>query len=616
MADDQHIQHFREELTAAFRALSGNAEANVIFPLVSLDSLSSARFNPSTQELKLPLPAQPTLEQLYWARGEADAVALKQRYHDKAKHQLLQANTKDVALLERLEEVRVEALGTLGYQGVAHNIQTRWQKRLTEKEWDQKQKLSEVPASEVLALLAYQSMTGKELPEASKMITSTLGKILGRKVTKELKALKQVMADQEAYGELVQEIGKKIQVESSDEDQIERESEGQGEEVKENANEDSDKATKSKVTKVEEQKKSDSQQTLEIKAPQLPGEDEDEEGEVQESDTPYILPPLPAGITSIYHPYTTQYDVIAPAETLADREELLRYRKRLDARLLEMRDITNRLATRLQRTLQATQMRSWDFNMEEGVLDPNKFSTLITDPSYAYPYKWERESEYKDTVVTLLLDNSGSMRGRPITMAALCGDILVRTLERCGVKVEVLGFTTQHWKGGESRKLWQEHGEPDHPGRLNDLLHIVYKSAGTPWRRARNNLGLMLKEGLLKENIDGEAVLWAYDRLLTRLETRKILMVISDGAPVDDSTLSTNEANYLDHHLRQVITMIERRQEVELLAIGIGHDVTQYYSRSVVIKQIEELGDAVVGEFIKLFDENWQHTNPLRAKTR
>ena len=336
-------------------------------------------------------------------------------------------------------------------------------------------------------------------------------------------------------------------------------------------------------------------------------DDDDIEGEEEPDGEEPWRPELPFSSLSndeFYHVYTNQFDEIVNAEDLCDSDELTRLRNYLDKQLSSLQGIVARLANRLQRRLMAQQNRSWDFDLEEGLLDAARLSRVVVDPLHALSFKVEKEMRFRDTVVTLLLDNSGSMRGRPITVAATCADILARTLERCGVKVEILGFTTRAWKGGQSREKWLAAGKPQSPGRLNDLRHIIYKSADTPWRRSRRNLGLMMREGLLKENIDGEALIWAHNRLLGRPEQRRILMVISDGAPVDDSTLSVNSGNYLERHLRQVIGDIEGKSPVELIAIGIGHDVTRYYRRAVTIVDAEELGGAMTEKLAELFNEH------------
>ncbi len=339
------------------------------------------------------------------------------------------------------------------------------------------------------------------------------------------------------------------------------------------------------------------------------GEDSEEEAAIAEGDDrpggpqPRRERPNPDH-EAIYRAYTRLHDEEIAAEDLCDPDELTRLRQQLDQQLQHLQGVISKLANRLQRRLMAQQQRSWEFDLEEGLLDAGRLSRVVVNPLHALSYKRERETEFRDTVVTLLIDNSGSMRGRPITVAAMCGDILARTLERCAVKVEVLGFTTRAWKGGQSREKWVQDGKPRNPGRLNDLRHIIYKAADSPWRRARKNLGLMLREGLLKENIDGEALLWAYRRLVVRPEHRRILMVISDGAPVDDSTLSVNPGNYLEKHLREVIREIETRDQVELIAIGIGHDVTRYYRRAVTIVDAEELGGTMMKKLTELFDED------------
>ena len=353
-----------------------------------------------------------------------------------------------------------------------------------------------------------------------------------------------------------------------------------------------------------------------VEAPSSELEDEGEAGDAQEAAE--NRPPQPHGAERRgpdYKAYTTKFDEVVDADELCDPEELQRLRDYLDKQLQNLHSVVARLANRLQRRLMAQQNRSWEFDLEEGVLDTARLPRIIIDPQQPLSFKQEKDMAFRDTVVTLLLDNSGSMRGRPITVAATCADILARTLERCGVKVEILGFTTRAWKGGQSREAWLQAGKPANPGRLNDLRHLIYKSADAPWRRARKNLGLMMREGLLKENIDGEALDWAHQRLLGRPEQRKILMMISDGAPVDDSTLSVNPGNYLERHLRYVIEEIETRSPVELIAIGIGHDVTRYYKRAVTIVDAEELGGAMTEKLAELFDEN-AAPQPARPEPR
>ncbi len=610
--DKTALERFRRELEGTFRALSGQPKAQLAFPVVSLDSLSTSYYNPAAQAAIIPLPPEPSPAQLSWARGEADALALYLRHHDTKLPSLADGREFHT----RLEETRCEALGATAMQGVAGNLRARWDARLRERGWHTATGIKDIPVAETASLLAYEAMVGEAaLPPASAKILKTIGAGIRHKIAAELARLPEAMQNQAAYAHIVNRMAELLFAAEGEAESTEtREYEAPPESAtggKPSGEENLQAAPKK--SSAEKQKSQEAHSALEAAR----GNPEAEE-QTSEAKTPgtYDRPhPQASKKYPPYRAFTTEFDRIVPAAWLATTEERRRLRAALDQKLEELHDITARLAAKLQRRLQATQVRSWDFHMEEGILDPAKLPAIIMDPAYPYPYKWEREAEYKHTVVSILLDNSGSMRGRPITMAAICADILARTLERCGVKVEVLGFTTDEWKGGKSRKAWLAAGEPSFPGRLNDLLHIVYKDANIAYRRARENFGVMMKEGLLKENIDGEAILWAYDRLLARPEARRILMVISDGAPVDDATLNVNGAGYLDRHLREVIHHIEHAHEAELIAIGIGHNVTDYYTRSVVIRHVGELGEAMVGQLAEMFDEgaDWKR---LRAKTR
>jgi cobaltochelatase CobT len=613
----EHVEQFRQDVAAAFRAVSHEADVRVNFPLIALGKLSESYYSTSAKQLFLPMPSKPTKRHITWARGEVDALALKQRYHNAKIHV---AESGDAgAFHDRLEDVRVEAIGALQMAGVQKNLKVRWQNRLKAKGFDKKENIADIPPEEVVALIAYNALVGGTMPSASALAMDSLGQVMGRRLAGEIKQLSEHLHDQKAFAKVVQLMVQKLSNNAVDE--------VDNEEGEEQINQDASADTSSQTPE-------DQQPFGGAQARPQPGsgdmsEDERARAKVEEADfdqngtgemdleaeKPEYEQPVLDEVGIIYQPYTRVFDEVSRAHDLASPDELARYRDRLDKEMDKIRDVTNRLASKLQRKLMAKQERSWDFNMEEGLLDSKKFAQVIVDPTNPAIYKWERRSEFKDTVLTLLLDNSGSMRGKPITIAALCAEILARTMERCGVKVEILGFTTKHWKGGESRKQWEASGSPAIPGRLNDLQHIIYKDADSPWRKSKGQLGLMLKEGLLKENIDGEALLWAYERLMHRSEDRKILMMISDGAPVDDSTLSTNPPDYLSSHLKEVIRAIEQEPAVDLLAIGIGHNVTDQYSRSVMIRQVDELGDAMVGQLVALFDDIEKANRGLRSKS-
>ncbi len=600
----------KDRLISTMRAIAGMEELKVSFTEIIPPynpAINKAYYNPSTKSVSLPI-AQITPQNLAAIRGEADAVALHILH---TKPLATKLPPEHQSFVSHMEEVRAQALGTNAMAGVARNLLARWDSQIKQNGYDVKENLPNIPAAEIAALLAYRKLTASH-PKSAGLTLKSLGKIMQCKIQAELDRLPDAINNQTDFASISLQISRKLATASQEEtteQQPESTSSGQ------------DETQDNRQQKTVPSKQSTPSPQIEE---QLPAETAVTDGDIKQtqgksardfaSRRPHI--PQDSNITLLYSPYSTQFDETVAAEDLADASELKRHRTTIETRLAEMRDITTRLASRLQRKLMSTQIRHWNFNMEEGILDPARLPQIIADPTFPTPYKWEEEGEYKNTVVSLLIDNSGSMRGRPIMMAAICADILARVLERCGVKVEILGFTTRNWKGGESRKLWLENGSPDLPGRLNDLRHIIYKKADSMWRQSRNNLGLMLREGILKENIDGEAILWAHDRLLRRAEMQKILMVISDGAPVDDSTLSANPTNYLDRHLRDVIAAVEARREVELLAIGIGHNVNKHYSRAVTISGINELGDAMVSQLSDLFTETHPHIHPLRAKTR
>jgi len=482
----------------------------------------------------------------------------------------------------------------------------------------------DTPLEEAVGLILREKLTGAPPPAAAKMYVDLWRDWMEQRAGEKFKGLEGALRDQQAFARLSRDLIASLdmadelgedpdQAEENDEEQSADEN-GEQSEQPQSEDQESEQAASEELQSSEGETESAEMEAQAAETDELP---DDLEGEEMEDGEEPWRPQLPFSSLSndnFYKVYANAYDEVIGAEDLCDADELTRLRAYLDKQLANLQGVVARLANRLQRRLMAQQNRSWDFDLEEGVLDAARLTRVIIDPLHALSFKQEQDTKFRDTVVTLLLDNSGSMRGRPITVAATCADILARTLERCGVKVEILGFTTKAWKGGQSREKWLADGKPANPGRLNDLRHIVYKSADEPWRRARKNLGLMMREGLLKENIDGEALIWAHNRMLGRQEQRRILMVISDGAPVDDSTLSVNSGNYLEKHLRQVITDIEGRSPVELIAIGIGHDVTRYYQRAVTIIDAEELGGAMTEKLAELFEEH--DSQAPRKRTR
>jgi len=539
-------------------------------------------------------------------------MALKRACHDQRVHMKLAPEGKQArAIFDAVEQARVEAIGSRMMSGVADNISSMLEDKYARANLADVKDRGDAPLEEALALVVREKLTGRAVPKSGERMVELWRSWIEEKAGADLDGLADKLSDQQAFARVVremlasmdmaEELGDDQESEDTEDDQ---DNQPQGEEQSEEGGEDDSSGEDTQTEDAEASE--DEQEGAEAEATEATSEDLAEEeadaetpGEAKRKDNPFDS--LSKDID--YKVYTTQFDETVGAEELCDEEELDRLRAFLDKQLANLSGVVGRLANRLQRRLMAQQNRSWDFDLEEGYLDPARLVRVVIDPMQPLSFKQERDTKFRDTVVTLVLDNSGSMRGRPITVAATCADILARTLERCGVSVEILGFTTRAWKGGQAREKWLKDGKPASPGRLNDLRHIVYKSADAPWRRARRNLGLMMREGLLKENIDGEALLWAHHRLIGRPEQRKILMMISDGAPVDDSTLSVNPGNYLERHLRAVINLIETRSPVELLAIGIGHDVTRYYRRAVTIVDAEELAGAMTEQLASLFGE-------------
>jgi cobaltochelatase CobT len=598
---------FKKAIAATTRAIAGRGFIETRF------GGDAASVTP--EAIVLPSPPRPlTSKSVARVRGQADSVALKLAHHDAAAHAKGRpAGEEARAIFEASEQVRFEALGANALDGMAQNLDAALNYRCERRGLHRIDRREEAPLAEAVAFLLRERLTGRALPKSAQKVAELWRATLEADAGGALDRLAEQIDDQKAFAEALRELlrdlslGDEIGAEPDDETSGEDEQKpdanaGDGEE-----DHDSDDDARGEEPPPEDGESDDAGES-EAERGALPDEAEralrDALSE-REIDTPPRRRNMPFDDEPIdYKVYTTEFDEIVGAEDLCEPEELERLRGYLDQQLTAMQGVVARLANRLQRRLLAKQSRHWTFDLDEGVLDTARLTRVVTDPMSPLSFKEESEIEFRDTVVTLLLDNSGSMRGRPIVIAAMCADILARTLERCGVKVEILGFTTRAWKGGAAREKWLKAGRPAEPGRLNDLRHIVYKPADTPYRRARRHLGLMMREGLLKENIDGEALEWAWKRLAARPEQRRILMVISDGAPVDDSTLSVNSGGYLDRHLRQVIDRIERRSEVELLAIGIGHDVTRWYRRAVTITDAEQLAGAIVSELAELFEED------------
>ncbi|MBI1213175.1 MAG: cobaltochelatase subunit CobT [Alphaproteobacteria bacterium] len=607
---DGPAEPFKRAVINTMRALGAEPELEVTFGTEP----------PQLRGLKarLPLPARDLpSNDVAQTRGAADAFALKLAYHDEKTHSTyVPPGSSARAIFEAAEQARVEAIGSNAMKGVARNLDASLNARLTQKGYARVHDKNEAPLAEAVGLMIRERLTGRATPKAGEGVLGAWRETIEGRAGKDLEQLIDSMRDQQSFAKLtrriVSDLGLGDELGEDPDDGNDEESQEENQEQEQNSEGEASEASEPQGASSEDVEYSESEgeegeeQSAEIDVEERPTKSEADE--TADGKQPY-RPDHPFSDRlnePTYKIYTTQFDEMVDAETLCDLEELGRLRTYLDQQLQSLQGVVSRLANRLQRRLLAKQNRSWDFDLEEGLLDTARLTRVVVDPMHPLSYKWERDTDFRDTVVTLLLDNSGSMRGRPIMVAAMCADILARTLERCNVKVEILGFTTKAWKGGQSRDKWLQDGKPPQPGRLNDLRHIVYKSADAPWRRARRNLGLMMREGLLKENIDGEALMWAHNRLIGRQEQRRILMVISDGAPVDDSTLSVNAGNYLERHLREVIEAIETRSPVELLAIGIGHDVTRYYRRAVTIVDAEQLGGAMTEKLAELFDEDTQ----------
>jgi cobaltochelatase CobT len=605
-AKEGPTEPFKRAVGVCLRAISGKNDLEVSF--------AAERPGLAGGKARLPEPPRRLNErEAAIVRGHADSIALRLACHDPTVHRkLVPGGQQARAVFEAVEQARVEAIGARRMGGVAKNLAAMLDDRFHRGKFDEITDRADAPIEDALSMLVRERLTGEPPPPTARKLVELWRPLIEERAGKNLDRLERVLDDQRRFGDVVHDLldcldmgedrSSESDEEEGDEGDKENQAEEQGQEGDASDSADSERMSSEAEASAEELPDSSSEA---VDAPAAEMADDAEMGDSETAAEPWRPRNQrnePRGPD--YKPYTGKFDEVVGAEDLCEPEELERLRGYLDKQLSNLQGVVARLANRLQRLLLAQQNRSWEFDLEEGMLDPSRLPRVIIDPMHPLSFKREKDTDFRDTVVTLLLDNSGSMRGRPITVAATCADILARTLERCGVKVEILGFTTRAWKGGQSRESWLAQGKQANPGRLNDLRHIIYKSADAPWRRARKNLGLMMREGLLKENIDGEALDWAHKRLLARTETRKILMMISDGAPVDDSTLSVNPGNYLERHLRWIIEDIETRSPVELIAVGIGHDVTRYYRRAVTIVDAEELGGVMTEKLAELFEEH------------
>lgn len=605
MTDRTPLDDFKSVLTGASRALSDDAEVELAY---SADVPMQAG-----NHFKIPMP-QRTLpaDQVALARGYADGFSLRLKHHNEASHFTARpSEAVAAAVFDALETARIEALGSRAMRGVAGNLTSALTNKLLADPITRAINPDDVPLSTALQLMARERLTGLPIPEKSQKGVNMVRDWIEEKAGDDLDALDLALDDQDAFAQLTQNLLEHLDLteghtnpddseSDSDEDSSENDEPDEGESDQDASGDASDSDARAEQQEGEGDESQGDVEDMDMDDGDASEGDMGDEGMQPVSPQRRNWDGLPP---SDYKFWTNDHDEIIEASELADPEELDRLRKYLDTQIASLQGTVTKLANRLQRRLMAQQNRSWDFDQEEGMLDAARLARIVIAPGQSLSYKVERDTDFRDTVVTLLIDNSGSMRGRPISIAAISAEIMARTLERCGVKTEILGFTTRAWKGGQSRESWLEAGRPPNPGRLNDLRHIIYKKADEPWRRAKRNLGLMMREGLLKENIDGEALQWAHNRIISRPEERRILMVISDGAPVDDSTLSVNNGAYLEQHLRETIEYIEKRSPVQLIAIGIGHDVTRYYKRAVTIMDAEQLGGTMMEQLAGLFDE-------------
>lgn len=606
-SSDNPADPFKKALAEATKVMANDPELAVSF---SVDPAGQ-----TAESIRLPqVSRRMTREEVLLARGTADAFALRHKFHNTktaAKYMPQGQMAKD--LYDAMETARIEAVGAQHMPGTAGNIDAKIGNDALRKGYDGITQAADAPLATAAGYLIRHLATGRDLPKGAENVMNLWRGFIEDHAGDTLDNVGDLLGDQQAFAkfarQMISDLGYGDQLgddpDGLDDDEDTEAETGEDEQPDSTGDDDSDgeEADASpEQTQEDQQDASQAEVSMDDQADTEMGE----ETKLPDGEAP-IEPPAPMPVSDAdpnYRVFSTDFDEEIRAEDLAEAVELERLRAYLDQQLEPLKGAVSRLANKLQRRLQAQQNRSWEFDLEEGILDSGRLARVVASPTTPLSFKREKDTDFRDTVVTLLLDNSGSMRGRPISIAAICADVMARTLERCAVKVEILGFTTKAWKGGQSREKWLADGREITPGRLNDLRHIIYKSADAPWRRTRNNLGLMMKEGLLKENIDGEALEWAYRRVVNRQEQRKVLMVISDGAPVDDSTLSVNPANYLEKHLRDVIAMVEKRKAVELVAIGIGHDVTRYYDRAVTITDVEQLAGAITEQLASLFDDD------------
>ena len=604
---DNPAEPFKKALAEAAKTMADAPEMTVTYT-VDPPGLTA-------ETMRLPqVSRRMTRDEVLIARGTADAFALRHRHHDAGVAQKYAPQGQMARdLYEAMETARCEAVGARDMPGTLGNIDAKIAAEADRRGYSQIRQAQDAPLAQAAGYLVRHLATGRPMPGGAGNVMDLWRPFIEEQAGGTLDRLDEVLADQAAFARLARQViadlgyGDQLGDDpDAQEDEGEEAEADEEEEAGDSQTRDQDQSEEADASPEESQETQDDPSQAQVSMDDMADMDEGEEAELPEGEAP-LEPPAPPPHSDAdpnYAVYTTDYDEEIKAEDLAEPAELERLRAYLDQQLEPLKGAVSRLANKLQRRLQAQQNRSWEFDREEGILDAGRLARVVANPTTPLSFKVEKDTEFRDTVVTLLLDNSGSMRGRPISIAAICADVLARTLERCQVKVEILGFTTRAWKGGQSRERWLAAGRPQQPGRLNDLRHIVYKGADVPWRRVRANLGLMMKEGLLKENIDGEALEWAHRRMIGRPEQRKILMVISDGAPVDDSTLSVNPANYLEKHLRDVIAMVEKKKYVELIAIGIGHDVTRYYQHAVTITDVEQLAGAMTEQLAGLFDSD------------
>ena len=594
------LDTFKRALSSTVKAIAEDKEIEVIFGN-----------NSTSSEEKIILPEINNvfdLDNIASIRGAADNEALIYKYRNNDTYsEFLPNKEKNKKIYESLENTRIQILGSKYMRGVKSNLLSLYEKNCNEKNYSNVTSQSDLEIEHALEIYLKKKIDTNIVPKSASHALSYWSKWLDSKVGTSIDDLLENVDNQEKFAKLANKLISDLKLYDTNENKDESEDDNKGQQTEELDNPDIDE-TESQSSMSDDDMEN-TEEEVQSEESELPVDENNEEMQDMEDDGSENVKPQykenksVETILSEYMVYSNKYDEIITAQDLCEDEELNRLRKYLDQQLKSFQTIISRLANRLQRKLLAKQNRSWEFNIEEGLLDTSRLTRVITDPFYSLSFKKEKDTDFKDTVVSLLIDNSGSMRGRPITVAAMSADILARTLEKCGVKVEILGFTTKAWKGGKSRESWMQNNKPPSPGRLNDLRHIIYKAADEPWRRSKKNLGLMMREGLLKENIDGEALLWAHKRLQNRYEARKILMVISDGAPVDDSTLSVNSGNYLEKHLRGAINWIENKSDVQLLAVGIGHDVTRYYKKAVTIVDAEQLADVMTEQLVDLFEE-------------